>query len=153
MTLSKRQKDELSENPNISKVTDRQVHFTYEFKLLALKQLAQGHHPDEILYKAGINYAWFREGYAKNLFKNWRKIVKAQGVRGLWSNSGRPKVLKPSFKYDPDNLEDLTNQQLVEIIELQKQEMALKKNSIFYTKLEIEVGRHYKNEHTEDEYD
>ena len=153
MALSEQQKEDLRQNPNVSKVTNRQVQFTYDFKVNALKRQSHGYSPNEIFHRAGIPLDWFKKSYAKDLMKNWKRIVREKGIRALDSSSGRPEKFAPPFKYDPDKLDELSNSELVQIIEFQKKELSLKKNSEPYTDIEINVEANILNQSLKDQSD
>lgn len=127
MALSAKQKKELSLNSSVLRVTEKQVHYTYEFKVDALELQNKGYSAVEIFEKYNIPIEWFKKNYAKDLLKNWRRIVAEKGVRSLKKTTGSTKKEKPPFDYDLDNLDDLDNEELVQIIEYMRKESVLKK--------------------------
>jgi hypothetical protein len=129
MALSKQQKEILKSNPNVQNVTGKQVHFTFEFKKLALAAYEDGWTPVEIFEKAGINLDWFRSNYAKDLLKNWRIIVKEKGMYALETNSGRPVKDKLPFDYDPEHVDELDKDELLQVIAHLNRRLGIKKIS------------------------
>ena len=57
--LSVYQKRKLLENPNIEKITEKNVTFTSKFKIKAVEQYYKGLNPDQIFTDAGINLKIF----------------------------------------------------------------------------------------------
>lgn len=146
MALSKKQRKELEANKFVSKVTEKQIHYTYEFKLFALNKQSVGFSPNEVFIKAKIPPEWFRKNYAKNLLKGWRARVREKGIHSLKPNSGRPIKLKPPFEIDFENMEKYDNYELLQIIEYQKKLDELKKKSETpYTNAEWSLEAHIMN--------
>lgn len=129
MALTAQQKEILRINPNVQKVTDKHVHFTFEFKKLALAAYEDGWTPAEIFERAGIKLNWFRDDYAKDLLKNWRRIVKDKGMYALESNSGRPIKDKLPFDYDPEHVDELDKDELLQVIAHLNRRLGIKKIS------------------------
>jgi|SaaInlV_165m_DNA_1040744.scaffolds.fasta_scaffold33723_1 hypothetical protein len=124
--LSVYQKRKLLENPNIEKITEKNVTFTSKFKIKAVEQYYKGLNPDQIFTDAGINLKIFLPKYAKSCVKRWKEKYELHGRDSLKTNStginasGRPK------KEDPD---ELTLDELRVMVEIQREVIdMLKKN-------------------------
>lgn len=115
--LTDYQRRKLLENPSVEKVTDKHVVFTAKFKIQAVEKYLNGISPDEIFKVNSINLNFFKKNYAQYCLKKWKKKYLEQGkesfsieMRGS-GTSGRPKA---------ENLEKLTYDELLAIIEIQK---------------------------------
>ena len=145
MTFTNLQIKHLEENRHVLRVTSKQVPFTFEFKKLALRAQAEGWSADEIFEEAGIPTSWFKAGYARTLFKNWRVRVREHGLYALDSNSGRPAKTKLPFHWDPEHLDELDKDELLQIIEHLNRQMGVKKISDPLPLDEWELEAHIKN--------
>lgn len=95
--LSKSQLSKLLKNPNVEKVTAKNVQFTSKFKLYALKKYFDGKSPTEVFREAGIDPTFFKDKYCNSCLKRWRKKLQEQGPesfgkeqRGQTSRSKKP---------------------------------------------------------------
>jgi len=123
--LSSHQKRTLLSNPNVDKITAKQVIYTAAFKIRAVKQYLKGQKPDEIFKANGIEPVYFIDNYCRFCIKRWKKKYFDKGKESLKSDrrgsgaTGRPK------KENPD---ELTYQELVALVEIQQDVIdALKK--------------------------
>jgi len=115
--LTDYQRRRLLENPNVEKLTEKSVNFTSKFKIQAVKKYLKGHNPDDIFKEAHIPIQFFKDEYSRYCIKRWTKKYQEQGAsslkedkRGVGS-TGRPKE---------ENLEELSYDELLAIIEIQK---------------------------------
>jgi hypothetical protein len=115
--LTDYQRRKLLENPNVQKITDKHVVFSAKFKVKSVEKYLKGFSPDEIFKQESINLNFFKINYAQYCIKKWKKKYLEQGKeafevekRGSGS-TGRPKS---------ENLEKLTYDELLAIIEIQK---------------------------------
>lgn len=117
--LSKYQKQVLSKNLNVLKITTSHVVYKASFKLHAIEQHLQGVSADEIFKEAGLRLDFFKKDYARNNIKRWLKKYNEEGkaalgveTRGAGSGqgSGRPK-----------NPENLTYEELLKVVEIQNE--------------------------------
>lgn len=115
--LTDYQRQKLLENPCVEKITDKHVVFTSKFKIESVEKYLSGLSPDEIFQDKSINLKFFKKNYAQYCLKKWKKKYFEQGkesfkieTRGSGSK-GRPKT---------QNLEKLTYDELLAIIEIQK---------------------------------
>lgn len=118
--LSDNQRRKLLENPNVESITESHVHFKGEFKIWAVERYLGGTRPDDLFIEAGIDLSLFEEKYAASNLKRWKKKYMYEGKAALRLNStgknatGRPKVEK---------LEDLSKEQLIELVQMQREMM------------------------------
>jgi transposase len=78
----------LEKNPCVWRVSERMVHYTYEFKKRALDLYAQGVKPDDIWRGAGFDVRIWKRGYCGWTTKDWRKMVQRGGLESLTNPSG-----------------------------------------------------------------
>lgn len=84
-------------NSSVSNFGNKQISFTSEFKIKAVKAYKLGHSPSEIFQDAGLDPEVFPENYCSKAISRWLKSQDTHGVnafkqerRGLGS-TGRPK--------------------------------------------------------------
>lgn len=98
--LSDSDREDLTKNPNVLKVTQSNVAYTPKFKIHAIHKFLKGITPNQIFAEAGINITLFGTDYAKGCLKKWRKIYDELGEEGLKTerrgsgSTGRPKKMK-----------------------------------------------------------
>ena len=108
----------LESNPNVLKVTEKTVLYSPEFKEKALQRHNDGDAPNKIFDEAGIPSSDFPKNYCRYNLKRWKKKVQDGGFNSLYedargkSATGRPKS---------DHLDDLTRDELLAIIEIQRE--------------------------------
>ena len=78
----------LSGNPYVKKCSEKTVTYTYEFKIRVLEQYRNGVSAKEIWRRAGFDLGVWRNDYARECIKRWRKIVKKNGMQGLAYSQG-----------------------------------------------------------------
>lgn len=87
----------LMSNRFVEKITNSNISYTSEFKLLAVKANLEGRSPAVIFEEAGIDVAPFVKNYAVKTIYRWRKIYQEEGKQGLVKEkrgknaTGRPK--------------------------------------------------------------
>ena len=87
----------LLSNRFVEKISNSNITYTSEFKILAVKANFEGKSPTEIFKEAGIDVAPFVRNYAVKTISRWKKIYQEQGKQGLVkekrgkNSTGRPK--------------------------------------------------------------
>lgn len=89
-TFTSEQIAALEKNPCVWRVSQRMVHYTYEFKKRALDLYAEGIKPDEIWKQAGFDVSIWKKDYCRYTLKDWRRLVKREGLDSLTNPSGLP---------------------------------------------------------------
>jgi transposase len=79
---------QLRQNPCVWRVSERMIHYTYEFKKRALDLYAQGVKPGEIWRQAGFDVSIWKKHYCGSTLKDWRRLVKRGGLESLTTPSG-----------------------------------------------------------------
>lgn len=87
-TFTSEQIAELEQNPCVWRVSERMIHYTYEFKKRALDLYAQGIKPNDIWQQAGFDISIWKKNYCMYTLKDWRRMVKARGLDSLTNPSG-----------------------------------------------------------------
>jgi transposase len=94
------EKEILLKNPCILKIGARNLTYSNEFKLKAIKEHQNGKMPMQIFIDARINVDIIGREKPKWCLKSWNKIVKNQGETALIEeqrgNIGRPRTAKLS---------------------------------------------------------
>lgn len=90
--FSKEEIIEFSKHPCVFHVSERSIHYTYEFKKRAIELHSQGVSPREIWKRAGFNPDRWKKNYTHSTIKDWRRIVVKRGMDGLANFGG--------FQYD-----------------------------------------------------
>jgi transposase len=88
--FTKEQIAQLQKNPCVWRVSERMVHYTYEFKKRALDLYAQGIKPNDIWRQAGFDVSFWKKHYCMYTIKDWRRMVKKNGLECLTQPSGVP---------------------------------------------------------------
>lgn len=95
--LSEADRKRLKKNPNVSKVTAKNVTYTSAFKVNAVQRYFSGDTYETIFSDAGINLSLFEDQYARKAVERWRKIFAKSGAEGFEKErrgigaTGRPK--------------------------------------------------------------
>jgi transposase-like protein len=98
--LSDSIRKKLEKNPNILKVTAKNVAYTPSFKARAVAKYAAGESYEDIFAEADIDLSLFEDDYARKSVDRWRKTIEKSGVEGFKvenrgrNSSGRPKGKK-----------------------------------------------------------
>lgn len=87
-TFSSEQIARLKKNPCVWSVSERSISYTYEFKKRALTLYSQGVKPDEIWKQAGFDISMWKKHYCRYTLKDWRRMVKRNGLESLIRLSG-----------------------------------------------------------------
>lgn len=110
------QRSKLLANRNVEDVTEKSVQFTSKFKIKAVQQYLDGMKPDEIFESAGIPVSFFKARYCGYCLKRWFQKFKGEGKESLKEDnrgwSGRPVT---------ENLNDLTYEELLALVEIHKE--------------------------------
>ena len=96
----------LKENPCVFNCTDKSVNYTYEFKKRALELHAEGIPAKEIWRRSGFDVEKWKKHYFKGTLRDWKKIVKENGLKGLLREGGIQFDKGPN-KTDTDKLRRL----------------------------------------------
>lgn len=87
----------LERNPNVLKVTDKNVAYTPAFKMKAVKLASEGMPYDEIFSQAGIDVSIFGPQYSRKCINRWKSFSSEAEIkkerRGTKA-TGRPKGRK-----------------------------------------------------------
>jgi hypothetical protein len=96
------EKEDLLENPNISKMGDFNITYCPNFKLKAIKEHSNGKMPMQIFIDAGINLDIVGRETPKGCLKRWQKIFKHHGEIELLEEqrgkTGRPRIKELSIE-------------------------------------------------------
>lgn len=79
---------QLDKNPCVWRVSQRMVHYTYEFKKRALDLYAQGIKPNDIWKQSGFDISIWKKHYCTYTLKDWRRMVQRGGLESLTTPSG-----------------------------------------------------------------
>lgn len=96
--LSEAVRKRLLSNRFVEKITNTNISYTSEFKILAVKANLEGKSPTEIFDDAGIDVAPFVRNYAIKTISRWKKTYQEEGKQGLMKEkrgknaTGRPKA-------------------------------------------------------------
>ncbi len=95
-------------NKYVSKVTDTNIAYTSEFKVLAVKGYRSGKSPQQIFKDSGFNLTFFDKEYAKKTIYRWSKVLDEEGVKGFKvEKRGKSSTGRPKRKYDPTDLDSV----------------------------------------------
>ena len=127
------QKRKLLKNPNVLKLTAKQVIFKSTFKVKAVQLLFDGLPPNQIFIKHDLDPSFFTKEYCRDLLKKWKIKYLEEGKdslmlekRGRGLGGGR----KPKLDLDSMDKEDLKSiiaTQKEMIVELKKIKALAKK--------------------------
>lgn len=78
----------LRAHPCVWRVTERSIHYTYDFKKRALDLYAQGVKPDDIWRQAGFEVSIWKKNYCRYTLKDWGALIKNGGLESLTNPSG-----------------------------------------------------------------
>ncbi len=98
--FNQEQIDELLQNPNVLRCSEKSITYHKDFKLLAIKQYQEESMPAmEIFKQAGFNMSVIGRDAPVDNLKRWRKIFNTKGIneltvetRGRGKGGGRPKI-------------------------------------------------------------
>lgn len=79
---------QLRAHPCVWRVTERSIHYTYDFKKRALDLYSQGIKPDDIWRHADFEISIWKKYYCRYTLKDWRRMVKKGGLESLTNPSG-----------------------------------------------------------------
>jgi transposase-like protein len=78
----------LGDNPNVAKCSNKSITFSKEFKIKAVKAYYQGgQSPNMIFKEAGFDLNVIGRYTPKFRLRDWKKIYKAKGEKGLATES------------------------------------------------------------------
>jgi transposase len=75
-------------HPCVWRVTERTIHYTYDFKKRVLDLYSQGIKPDDIWMQAGFDISIWKKGYCRYTIKDWKRLLKRGGLESLTKPSG-----------------------------------------------------------------
>lgn len=87
-TFSSEEIAQLKQNPCVFHCTKRSIHYTYEFKKRALTLHKEGVSAREIWKRSGFHTDKWKSHYFKGTLRDWKKIVKKNGIEGLLKPGG-----------------------------------------------------------------
>lgn len=104
---TKEQLDAFKANKNVAKCSSKSITYSKDFKVKAIKAYYQeGQSPNMIFLEAGFDLNVIGKHKPKDCLKEWRKIYKSKGEKGLLTeNRGHNRWKKP--RGDDSNLEYL----------------------------------------------
>ena len=112
-----KQRSKLLANRNVQDVTEKTVSFLPEFKVKSVRLYLDGFSPDQIFENAGLPAKFFKEDYFRHCIKRWVKKFKEGGEDSLFADDrGKGSTGRPQN----DRLEDLTYEELLALVEIQK---------------------------------
>lgn len=92
--LTKKEQEQLKQNPSVKAVSEKTITYTDEFKRHFIVENENGKLPREIFEESGLNVDLIGMGRIKTAGKRWRAAYRKAGVEGLQdtrkTNSGRP---------------------------------------------------------------
>lgn len=95
-------------NKYVSKVTDTNIAYTSEFKVLAVKEYRSGKSPQQIFKDSGFDLTVFEGEYAKKTIYRWSKLFDEEGSKGFKvEKRGKSATGRPKKKYDPTDLDSV----------------------------------------------
>ncbi len=100
----KNAKAAFGKNSSVFSFGDKQISFTSEFKIRAVKAYKLGRSPSEIFADAGLDPKVFPENYCSKAIARWLKNQEAHGAKGFSQErrgkgaTGRPKGSSASKK-------------------------------------------------------
>jgi hypothetical protein len=80
--------EQLKENPCVFSCTGRFINYTYEFKKRALELHGEGITAKEIWLRSGFDVGKWKKSYFRDTLKDWKKIVRKNGLEGLQKHGG-----------------------------------------------------------------
>jgi transposase len=98
--LSDLDRKRLEKNPNVLKVTSKNVTYTAAFKTMSVERYLAGEPYENIFSEAGIDLSLFEENYARKSIERWNKVFEISGHNGFQNeargkkSTGRPKGKK-----------------------------------------------------------
>ena len=87
----------LLSNRFVEKISNSNISYTSEFKIIAVKANLEGKSSTEIFKEAGIDVSPFVRNYAVKTISRWKKTYQEEGKQGLMkekrgkNSTGRPK--------------------------------------------------------------
>lgn len=128
------EKWKLEKNPNVLRVTAKNVAYKPEFKLKAVACFESGGSVEDFFAEAGIPLELFAADYARLCVKRWRKKIDDDGTGSIKNDQrgknsrGRPR--KDGLdSYSVEDLKAIINFQAEFIEELKKMKALAKKKS------------------------
>jgi transposase len=86
--FSKEQIALLKQHPCVFGCSERSIHYTYEFKVRALKLHKEGISPKEIWIRAGFDPGIWKQNYTYSTVKDWERMVERNGLDSLTNLGG-----------------------------------------------------------------
>jgi transposase-like protein len=118
---------ELRSNKYVVRCSDKNITYSKDFKILAVRQYIDGKSSSQIFREAGFNLYALGIDVPKCSLKRWRKTFKMQGLDGLQTDRrGGKRINKPT-------MEGLTAEQRIEYLEAKV--AYLKEENLFLAQL------------------
>ena len=133
--LSDYQRKVLLKNPNVEKISDRNIVYTSAFEIKAVQNYLAGCSPDDIFKAANIDAKYFVKQYCHSCIKRWKKKYLDEGKHSLkLSHTGKKATGRPR----QTNTDDLSIEELRAIVEIQTEVIdMLKKNRALAKKKKV----------------
>lgn len=90
--------EQLLQNPNVARCTDKSISYHKDFKLFAVKQYESGLPAREIFKQAGFDISMVGRETPRSCLKRWLKVFRTKGIEELSvetrgrGGGGRPKT-------------------------------------------------------------
>jgi len=100
--FTREQVEDLMNNPNISKCSDKAISYSKDFKIRAIKLYREGLTSKEIFKQAGFDLNVIGKDKPKWLMHAWNKTYKSKGEEGLKTEARGRDGGRPRKKYSTD---------------------------------------------------
>jgi len=80
--------EQLRKNPCVFSCTEHFINYTFEFKKRALELHAEGIMAKEIWLRSGFDISKWKKSYFNDTLKDWKNIVRKNGLEGLQKYGG-----------------------------------------------------------------
>jgi hypothetical protein len=121
-------------NPNVEKLTDKHVVYTYRLEIKAIERYLKGFKPDDIFKEAEIEPEYFTKDYCRFCIKKWKKKYFEEGRESLRVSQTGKKATGRTKSIDTD---EMTIEELRAMVEIQHEVIdMLKKNRTLAKKKE-----------------
>ena len=112
--FTKEQIEELLDNPNVERCSDKSISYSKDFKIIAVKKYEEGMSASEIFKQSGFNINLIGRNVPFDRISRWLKVFKTKGAkelsletRGRSKGGGRPKV---NWQNDKEKIKYLETQ-------------------------------------------
>lgn len=133
--FTQEQTDELLQNPNVLRCSEKSVTYHSDFKIKAVRQYQdEGLSAMQIFKQAGFNMATIGRKTPKHCLQDWREVFREKGVDGFVEQRGKNGTGggRPPFK-------SLTDEEKIKTLQLQN--AYLKAENVFLARLRAKRKR------------